>query len=225
MDRAGFVGGDGAVHHGFMDVALFRTFPGSVLLAASDEVNLRAALEFMREYEDGATFLRYPRDDVPAEPIADSVPAYVPGRALLVRPALERSAKVAVLAYGTCVYEALRAVTSMGSEADGIAVYDARFAKPIDLALLRKLVRKGTRILTVEDHSTVGGFGSCVLEACNEDGLATDGIVRLGMPERWIYQDSRSGQLAEAGIDAAGIAASLRELIATEARTHEVLEA
>jgi 1-deoxy-D-xylulose-5-phosphate synthase len=225
MDRAGFVGGDGAVHHGFMDVALFRSFPGAVLLAASDEVNLRAALEFMRGYDEGATFLRYPRDDVPAEPIADSVVPYVPGRAQLVRPAQERKTKVAVLAYGACVYNALRAVESLGADAGGIAVYDARFAKPVDLTLLRKLIRKGTRILTVEDHNRVGGFGSCVLEACNDAGLATDGIVRLGMPERWIYQDSRSGQLAEAGIDATGIAAKLREMIAGGARAHEVLEA
>ena len=67
-------GGDGAIHHGFMDISMFRVFPSVALLAASDEPNLRAALEFMRQYDSGASFLRYPRDSVPIQPLAAEVP-------------------------------------------------------------------------------------------------------------------------------------------------------
>ena len=98
-----------------------------------------------------------------------------------------------------------------------VALYDARFAKPVDIELVKQLIEAGTPILTVEDHFVTGGFGTCVLEACNELGLSTDLINRLGMPEKWVYQASRKIQLAEVGIDAAGIARKVREILTKRA--------
>jgi 1-deoxy-D-xylulose-5-phosphate synthase len=83
----------------------------------------------------------------------------------------------------------------------------------VDLDLLRALVARGVAILTVEDHALIGGFGAAVLEACNDLRLATDRIHRLGMPERWVYQDCRERQLAGAGLDAAGIARTVRRIL------------
>jgi 1-deoxy-D-xylulose-5-phosphate synthase len=206
MDRAGFVGGDGAVHHGFMDIALFRSFPGATLLAASDEENLRASLEFMRSHDAGASFLRYPRDSVAAKPLQKTVPPYELGKANLVQAARGKTPQLAIMAYGTMVYNAVEAASRMGAQGFDCAVYDARFAKPLDMDLLRRLDAQSVPILTVEDHLTAGGFGSCVLEACNEAGLTTR-IYRQGMPEKWIYQDSRENQLKEVGLDAGGIEA------------------
>ncbi len=194
MDRAGFVGGDGAVHHGFMDIAMFRVFPGAVLLAASDEPNLQAAMAFMQDHEDGASFLRYPRDGVADPPVQATVPPYVLGKAQQVRAARGDRPEVAVLAYGTMVYTALDAADALMQAGEGAvdaAVYDARFAKPVDVGLLTDLLEAGVPVLTVEDHALAGGFGSAVLEAAAEataghaadppDGHADD-LDQAGQP-------------------------------------------
>jgi len=223
MDRAGFVGGDGAVHHGFMDISMFRVFPDAVLMAASDEPNLKAALRFMKDYDTGASFLRYPRDSVVEQPVQDEVPAYEPGKANLVRPARGHTPDLVIFAYGAEVYLALDAIDQLDQQGYDVAVYDARFAKPIDIDVVRETLDAGIPMLTVEDHTLVGGFGSAVLEACNAYRVSTDNLWRLGMPEKWIYQDSRNNQLAEAGIDAAGIARKVRQILApTETKPPQV---
>ena len=104
-----------------------------------------------------------------------------------------------MLAYGTMAITALEAVDLLGSECR-VNVYDARFAKPVDAALIRSLLERGLPVLTVEDHGIHGGFGAAVVEAASEMGLDAGRIVRLALPDRWIYQDSRSRQLAEAGL-------------------------
>jgi 1-deoxy-D-xylulose-5-phosphate synthase len=209
MDRAGLVGGDGAVHHGFMDIAMLRVFPRMVLTAAIDEPTLRAAMAFMASYDEGPSALRYPRDNV-TDPVQEKTPPFVLGRANM----LADGDDLAILAYGFPVHAALEAREALAEEGYSVAVYDARFAKPVDIELVATLIGAGRPVLTVEDHHVIGGFGSAVLEACNERHLATDGIHRLGLPDRWIYQGSRSDQLAEAGIDAEGIARKVREIVA-----------
>ena len=208
MDRAGLVGGDGAVHHGFLDVAFLRGLPGMVLLAARDEPTLLAALEFMRGYDAGPSALRYPRDKVP-EPLPGELPPFTLGRAHL----LAAGGDAAILAYGTTAAAALAARQALAAEGHLVSVYDARFAKPLDLDLIRALVRAGIPILTVEDHQVSCGFGSCVLEACNEMGLPTDRIHRAGLPDRFIGHGSRQEQQVEAGIDAVSLAGRLRALL------------
>ncbi len=102
-----------------------------------------------------------------------------------------------------------------------VAVYDARFAKPVDIDLIRSLIEAGTPILTIEDHALIGGFGTCVLEACHEAHLDTRAIHRLGLPDRWIYQGARADQLAEAGIDPTSIARKVRELLDQPSAPHD----
>ncbi len=213
MDRAGYVGGDGAVHHGFMDIALFKPFPGAVLLAASDEPNLIAAVEFMREYEAGPSFLRYPRDSVAADPLQAEVPPFVLGKANLVLSTREDIPQIAVMAYGASVYEAREALLPLRAQGYDIALYDARFAKPIDMELVRSLIHDGVPILTIEEHSLTAGFGGSILEACSDEGLSADLVRRMGMPERWIGQDSRSNQLADAGLDSEAIELRIQKII------------
>jgi 1-deoxy-D-xylulose-5-phosphate synthase len=215
MDRAGFVGGDGAVHHGFMDISMFKVFPKAALLAACDEPTLRAGLEFMRRYEDGASFIRYPRDNVAAAPMQtpEQCPPFELGKANLVRPAGATKPDLAILAYGTMVYTALTAVEELTVQGYHVALYDARFAKPVDIELVRELVAHEVPILTIEDHALAGGFGASVLEACNDERVSTDGIHRMGMPMKWVYQDSRKNQLAEVGLDAQSVARKVREVL------------
>ncbi len=214
LDRAGYVGGDGAVHHGFMDIPLFAPLPGVVMLAASDEPNLRAGLEFMRNYDQGCSVIRYPRDNVAGEPLQEEAPPFELGKANLVKPAKgSTDGDLAILAYGVMVYEAAAAMRELDQQGYNVALYDARFASPVDIELIRSLIDSGVPVLTIEDHALTGGFGSLVLEACHEHGVSTDRIHRLGMPRRWVYQASRSDQLAEVGLDAAGIARAVRGIV------------
>lgn len=207
LDRAGLVGGDGAVHHGFCDVSLLRTLPKAALLAAMDEPSLIAALEFMRGYEDGLSAVRYPRDAVSPRFADQPCPPFELGRARAIVE--NENPDVAVLGYGVTVLKALEAVELLGPE-HRVSVYDARFAKPVDRELIRSLIERKILIVTIEDHGLTGGFGASVLEAANEMHLDTSRIMRLGLPDAWVYQDSRSNQLAEVGLDARGIADSIR---------------
>jgi len=221
MDRAGLVGGDGAVHHGFLDVAYLRAFPGMVLTAPIDEPTFKHALEFMRNYDKGPSAVRYPRDNVATPPHEANPPAFELGKA----HKLADGSDVAILAYGTLAYNALAARATLAEQGYRVAVYDARFARPVDIELVQELIEAGTPIITVEDHAVIGGFGACVLEACNERGLPTQHIRRLGLPDRWIYQGSRSGQLAEVGLDVDSIARAVRELLdrRTETPTETII--
>ena len=213
LDRAGLVGGDGAVHHGFCDISLLRTLPDAALLAPIDEPSLIAALEFMRTYEEGLSAVRYPRDDVSPRFAGTECPAFELAKARLLTPVYENLDEtrpdVAVLGFGTPAIDAMRAADDLGDEFK-VAVWDARFAKPVDRALIGSLLRRNIPIVTVEDHTVVGGFGSAVLECAQELGLDGSSITRLGLPDEWIIQDSRPIQLAQAGIDAAGISRAIR---------------
>lgn len=219
LDRAGLVGGDGAVHHGFCDVSLLRALPNAALIAAIDEPSLKEGVEFLRCYEDGLSALRYPRDNV-SEVVTSRLgvtPKFVLGKARCLTPELDvqrgdlaQKPDVAVLAFGTPAIDALKAADELKSEYR-VAVYDARFAKPVDAALVKALLDRGVPIVTVEDHGIVGGFGAAVLESAQEQHLDASRVVRLGIPDSWIIQDSRSSQLAQAGIDQAGIARGIRQ--------------
>lgn len=217
LDRAGLVGGDGSVHHGFCDVSLLRTLPNAAIMAAIDEPSMLAAVEFMRTYDDGLSSLRYPRDNV-SSLVTDQLgatPAFQLGKARCLTPGLDVCANaavepdVAVLAFGTPAIDALKAAQQLNGE-HRVAVYDARFAKPIDTRLVKALLERQIPIVTVEDHHVIGGFGAAVVEAAADMNLDASRVVRLGLPDSWIIQDSRSKQLADAGLDAAGIARAVR---------------
>ncbi|MEZ6211562.1 MAG: 1-deoxy-D-xylulose-5-phosphate synthase [Phycisphaerales bacterium] len=211
LDRAGLVGGDGAVHHGFCDVSILRTLPGAVIMAAADEPTLKASLEFMRTYDAGLTSVRYPRDKV-GEPVSDTCPPFELGKAhALVE---HERPDAAILSFGVMARNALESLELLGPE-HRVSVYDARFAKPVDAELVRHLLEAGTPVITIEDHSVVGGFGAAVIEAASDMGLDAGLVSRLGLPDSWIYQDSRNDQLAEVGLDAPSIARHVRERVAS----------
>ncbi len=213
IDRAGLVGGDGAVHHGFCDTALLRTLPGAAITAAIDEPSLVAALEFMRTYEEGLSAVRYPRDTVSARLAGEPCPPFELGKARLLTDEFadlnERRPDVAVLAFGVPAIDAMEAADRLRGEY-GVAVWDARFAKPVDAALIGDLLRRRIPVVTVEDHSIVGGFGSAVIDAAQEMWLDTSCITRVGLPDDWIMQDSRAEQRRIAGIDADGVIRAIR---------------
>jgi len=216
LDRAGLVGGDGSVHHGFCDVALLRSLPGVAIMACIDEPSMLAAMEFMRTYETGLSSLRYPRDNVTST-ITEKLgtcPPFVLGKARCLTPEFEAASTpdVAILAFGPSAIDALKAADDLKGEYR-VAIYDARFAKPIDHELIHSLLSRRIPIVTVEDHAIIGGFGAAVLESAQQQSLDASRVIRLGLPDSWIMQDSRAIQMAEAGIDVAGITRGVRAAV------------
>ncbi len=219
LDRAGVVGGDGAVHHGFLDIAYLRGMPGMVLMAPMDEAEIGACLRLAMKL-DVPSALRYPRDNVPEPMFAPGkLPEYELGRSLLLRDGDDAT----VLAYGAMCAHALAAAETLAGDGISLRVVNARFAKPIDRDMVSDALTRGGPVITVEDHSLAGGFGSAVLEAAQELGLQTSHVVRLGLPvDRFIAHGSRALQLAECGIDAASIAKAVRNALGShvEAGVH-----
>jgi 1-deoxy-D-xylulose-5-phosphate synthase len=212
LDRAGCVGGDGAVHQGFCDIALLSVFPKACLTAAMDESSLNEALAFMADYDAGISAVRYPRDSVSALPEDRFGPAppFELGRARTL--ITHEKPDAAILAYGTCAIAAIEAIDLLDNEY-AVELHDARFAKPVDLTLVRRLVEAGVPIVTIEDHGLRGGFGANVVDECNHAGLDASRITRLGMPERWISQGARTEQHEEIGIDPPAIARTIRAIL------------
>ena len=207
LDRAGLVGGDGAVHHGYLDIAYLRNFQGLVLMAPADEPELEQALRLGLKL-DGPWAVRYPRDTVP-DSFGDAPPFFL-GKCRVMCEGPDAT----ILAYGGEVALALEAARRLAAEDIFVSVVNARFAKPIDEDMVTTAVTRGVPVVTAEDHCVTGGFGSAVLETANRLALPTEGIVRLGLAaERFYEHGARAGQLAEAGIDAVGIAATLRRVV------------
>ncbi len=208
IDRAGLVGGDGAVHHGFLDIAYLRGFPGMVLMAPADEIELIQTLELAFSIRKPCA-IRYPRDNVP-EPGYGSGPAFEPG----VSREMRSGSDATILAYGAAVGPALDAAALLAAQRVEVRVVNARFAKPVDSEMVARVFADNHPVLTVEEHSLYGGFGSAVLEVVQELGLSASRVQRLGMPkESFVAQGTRCEQLAEVGLDAAGIAARLAEML------------
>lgn len=217
MDRAGFVGDDGAVHHGFLDQAFLRPLPGMVLMAPSDEAELNRCLRLAVSL-DTASALRYPRDNVPVcdfetvidEPLRSSAAEeWSLGRSRVLR----EGADATLIAYGALAQNAMIAGEELTADGISVEVVDARFCKPIDAAMLARVLRPGHAVLTIEDHALQNGFGAAVIEHAVAHSLPTETVTRLGMPDRLIAHATRKEQLAEVGLDPAGIARSVRDAI------------
>jgi len=211
LDRAGLVGGDGAVHHGFLDITYLRGFPNMVLMAPADEPEMTVALKLALSL-DRPSAIRYPRDVVPA-PFGPAAPFEL-GQARLMR----EGRGATVLAYGSTVSAAVEAAAQLQQQGLSVRVFNARFAKPVDREMVIEAFTAGHPVVSVEDHSVAGGFGSAVLEVAGELRLPAERLTRLGLPpDRFLRHGSRSWQLAEAGIDAAGIAQTILRLTSEQA--------
>ncbi|MGH7215242.1 MAG: transketolase C-terminal domain-containing protein, partial [Tepidisphaeraceae bacterium] len=222
MDRAGYVGDDGAVHHGFMDQAFLRPMPGMVLMAPSDEAELNRALR-LALCLDTASALRYPRDNVPAnnfqtvideELRAEGSSAWQVGKSR----ALRNGNDATLIVYGALAQHAMLAAEELCAEGIDLEVVDARFCKPLDGVMLARVLKPGRPVLTLEDHSLQNGFGSAVIEYAVVHNLPSEHITRLGMPDRLIAHATRKEQLAEVGLDATGIARSVRDAVRSTSR-------
>ena len=212
VDRAGLVGSDGPAHHGTMDIAYLRGMPAMTLMAPADEEEMVAAIDFALTL-DGPAAIRYPRDEVP-EPLPGRCRPFESGRARLVREGADGT----FLCYGAVTEPAMAAADALARERLNMGVVNARFAMPLDAALVGRVLAGGKAVLLCEDHVRAGGFGSAVLELAVQRGWPTQNTRQVCLPDRPIAHATRGEQLAEVGLDAAGLARSARELIAIVGR-------
>jgi 1-deoxy-D-xylulose-5-phosphate synthase len=222
MDRAGFVGDDGAVHHGFLDQAFLRPMPGVVLMAPSDEAELNRSLRLGLSL-DVFSAIRYPRDNVPDCNFEEILPENLRAQAseewqVGKSRVLKEGSDATIIVYGALAESVLTASELLAEDGTQIQIIDARFCKPVDGEMLARVLQPGHPVLTVEDHSLQNGFGTAVTEYAVSHGLPTANLIRLGMPDRLISHATRKEQLTEIGLDPKGIAASVRDAIKAAGR-------
>ena len=202
LDRAGLVGADGATHAGAFDVAYLACLPEMVVMAAADEAELTHMVATAAAFDEGPIAFRYPRGEGVGVEIPDiGVPLEI-GRGRIVR----EGTRVALLSLGTRLAECLMAAEQLGQRGLSTTVADARFAKPLDEALILRLAREHEILVTVEEGS-VGGFGAHVLQLLARSGALDGGLkVRtLTLPDLYQEHDKPEAMYAAAGLDAAGI--------------------
>jgi 1-deoxy-D-xylulose-5-phosphate synthase len=208
IDRAGLVGADGATHQGFFDVAYLRALPNMVVMAPKDENELRHMLK-TAVLHPGPAAVRYPRGaglGVPLEPDLKAIPL---GESELLRDGDD----ALVVAFGTTVHPAVEAAAELAADGISVAVLNARFAKPLDAARVAALAQRAGLVVTVEESALPGGFGTAVLEALAEAGVSVP-VRCLGVPDALVEHGDPKQQRAAFRLDAAGIAAALRGLVA-----------
>ena len=207
IDRAGLVGNDGATHAGVFDIAYLSCLPNMVIMCPSDEAELMHMVATSVAHDDGPSAVRYPRGEGVGVELPEIGDVLKIGRGRIVR----EGQGTAILSLGTRLADAMRAADQLEDDIGPVTVADARFAKPMDTDLLDRLAQNHARLLIVEENSQ-GGFSAHVLQYLANAGHLDGGLtVRcLSLPDRLIDHDSQAGQLALAGIDADGIAETLR---------------
>lgn len=209
LDRAGFVGSDGATHHGAYDLAYLRCIPNITIAAPFDEEELRNMMYTAQLPDKGPFSIRYPKGTGFLEHW------HTPFRELEIGKGrcLIEGEKVAIISIGSIGIYAKQAISEF--ENDLVALYDMRFLKPIDETLLHNVFRKFRKIITLEDGTVTGGLGSAVLEFMS-DHHYTATIVRLGIPDRFVEHGTQQELYTECGYDKTAIIRNIQQLLQLE---------
>ena len=212
IDRAGLVGADGPTHAGSFDLSYLRCIPNIVIMAPSNENECRQML-YTGFQHNGLAAVRYPRGSGTGATIESTMQVITMGTAEIKRlsSTTEPSSKIAILSFGSMLAASLEAGEQLNA-----TVVNMRFVKPIDLAMLEKLVTDHTLIVTVEENCVMGGAGAAVMEALqaiqhrNNKQLKT---LCLGLPDQFIEHGVHETMLAECGLDAKGIVNSIQHIM------------
>ena len=205
LDRAGLAGPDGPTHHGVFDVPYLRLFPNMVSMAPGDELDVAPMLRFALAH-DGPISMRYPKANLDRlDRTGDPTPIEL-GKAELI----DWGEDGCFIAFGTLVNTCVAAAKKLREDGLHVGVINARFVKPLDRELILRAVETLPVVVTVEEGTLEGGFGSAVLEAANAAGLDARNVVRRGIPDRFIEHGDRAELLAEIGLDVAGLVKTVR---------------
>jgi len=210
IDRGGLVGADGPTHHGVFDYSFLRHIPNMVVIAPRDEIELQRAI-LTGTLHDGPLAYRYPRGKALGLTLPDTIEALPIGKGEKLR----NGGDAVILALGVVCQEALVAADILAGEGLSVGVVDPRFLKPLDRELLIAEAKRTGMVVTVEENVRQGGFGSAVLEMFADEGVAVP-VLRIGLPDRFVEQGTQQQLFARYGLDAEGIAASVRNFIGRE---------
>lgn len=218
LDRGGLVGEDGATHHGAFDLAAYRSIPGAVICSPRNELELKNMMYTGLQSQTGPFIIRYPRGC--AEGVSYKEEPYTlltPGKGEV----LQKGQKLAIIALGHCANRALEAAAKIHSELGfDPTVADIRFLKPLDQDLIKDIARTHETIITVEDGCLAGGLGSAVAEILAGGKYGTT-LTSLGIPDRFIEQDTQKSQRAECAIDTDGITATAKIIFSKKVLENE----
>jgi len=209
IDRAGVVGADGATHAGVYDIAFLSCLPNMVVMCPADEAELVHMVATAAAYDDGPSAVRYPRGNGCGVSLPEQPEILPIGKGRVLRTGED----IALLSIGTRLAACLDAAEKLAADGVQITVADARFAKPLDTGLLAELAQNHKYLLIVEEGSP-GGFAAHAINYLANHGHLDDGcrVRSVTLPDMFIDHDSQEGQLADAGLDAAGILHSLHSL-------------
>jgi len=206
LDRGGLTGPDGPTHHGVFDTVYLRLFPNFVVMAPGDELDVAPMLRFALSQQSPVS-LRYPKASL--EKVERGLAPVELGQAEVH----EWGDDGVLVAYGSLFPTCVKAAEALRQEGLSIGVINARFAKPLDRQTLLRAVEDLPLVITVEEGTLEGGFGSALLEAANSAGLDSRHIVRLGIPDRFVEHAERPELLAELGLDVQGICRTVRSAV------------
>ena len=207
MDRGGLSGDDGPTHHGLFDISYLRGIPNIVHMDPKDEDEL-ADMLYTAMLHEGPSAVRYPRGVGPGVEVK-AQPAAIPiGKAEVLQHSGHD--RVAIFSLGAMLPLAREVASALASEGVAAAVINARFAKPLDSAMIAQYGRSAEVLLTLEDHALAGGFGSAVLEELSRLGLSTP-VIRIGWPDQFIEHGKPDELRKKHGLTAAAALAQLRQ--------------
>ncbi|MAM46810.1 MAG: 1-deoxy-D-xylulose-5-phosphate synthase [Planctomycetes bacterium] len=215
LDRAGLTGEDGWTHHGVYDIAFMRCVPGIVLMAPRDAGEFENMLQLAIDQTTTPVAIRYPKATVPEFPASAEQELRIGKAEVLVE-----GEEVALFAYGSMVENAWEALEELSANGVKATLVNARFAKPLDIELLRNLSKNHHTLVTLEEHVLMGGFGSAVTEAIADANLAFNRILRFGVPDEFITFGPRARLLEDCGLAPASIVRRILDECA-ETRTPE----
>lgn len=197
MDRAGLCGPDGPTHHGVFDNSYMRVFPNIVVMAPGDREDIAPMLEFALQH-DGPISIRYPKAE--AQTVDREVTAIELGKAEVIRWGSDGN----ILACGTLLHEAVKASDQLQQDGLDVGIINARFVKPVDTETVTRALETGF-VMTLEENTAVGGFGSAVLETANAAGVSTERVHVAAVPDSFIEHGDRAELLEDLRLDAAGL--------------------
>lgn len=214
IDRAGFVGADGSTHAGSYDSVFLSALPGFVVMAPSDEKELMHMVRTAAAYDQGPISFRFPRGDGIGLKLPDRGEVIEIGKGRILR----EGSKVALLGFGTRLQEALAAADELAASGLSTTVADARFAKPLDEELVRRLAQEHEVLITIEEGAS-GGFGGQVLQFLSREGLLDKGlkIRTLTLPDEYLHHGPQAKVLSQVGLDRRGIVHSVFSALGREA--------
>jgi 1-deoxy-D-xylulose-5-phosphate synthase len=207
LDRAGLTGPDGPTHHGCFDIPYMRLFPNMVVMAPGDELDVAPMLRFAVGNTASPTSMRYPKANL--ERVERGVAPIELGQAEIY----EWETDAMILAFGSLFPTCVKAAEKLREEGINVGVVNVRFCKPLDKGTVLRAIEEAGVVVTVEEGTLEGGFGSAVLEAANSAGLDSRNVVRLGIPDRFIEHGERGELLAELGLDVSGICNTIRQAL------------